>query len=214
MEQRCYEQIISFTGNRITGKILLQRLYNAVMKFSAHPKSKWALVFFSFIESSFFPIPPDILLIPMVLAARRQWLVIALLCTIASVLGGMAGYAIGYYLFESVGRDLLEFYGYSKEFSIFQNKYNEWGAWSVFFAGVTPFPYKVITILSGLVQLDLTTFFIASVLARGLRFFAIALLLFWIGPPIRSFIEKRLGLLFTVFIFLLVSGFLFLEYLL
>ena len=214
MEQRCYEQIISFTGNRITGKILLQRLYNVVMKFSAHPKCKWALVFFSFIESSFFPIPPDILLIPMVLAARRQWLVIALLCTIASVLGGMAGYAIGYYLFESVGRDLLEFYGYSQKFSVFQNKYNEWGAWVVFTAGVTPFPYKVITISSGLAQLDLTTFFIASMLARGLRFFAVALLLFCIGPPIRSFIEKRLGLLFTTFLVLLVGGFLFIKYLL
>ena len=214
MELRCYEHLISFIGIRITVKILLQRLYNFVMKFSAHPKSKWALGFFSFIESSFFPIPPDILLIPMVLAARKQWIGIALLCTTASVLGGIAGYGIGYYLFESVGRNLLELYGYSQKFSVFQNKYNEWGAWVVFMAGVTPFPYKVITISSGLAQLDLTTFFIASFLARGLRFFAVALLLFWIGPPIRSFIEKRLGLLFTVFIVLLLGGFLFIKYLL
>ena len=108
----------------------------------------------------------------------------------------------------------MEFYGYCQEFSVFQNKYNEWGAWVVFTAGVTPFPYKVITISSGLAQLDLTTFFIASILARGLRFFAVALLLFCYGPPIRDFLEKRLGLLFTTFIVLLVGGFLFIKYLL
>ena len=213
MELRCYEHLISFIGIRITVKILLQRLYNFVMKFSAHPKSKWALGFFSFIESSFFPIPPDILLIPMVLAARKQWIGIALLCTIASVLGGIAGYGIGYYLFESVGRNLLEFYGYNQKFSVFQNKYNEWGAWAVFIAGITPFPYKVITILSGTTHLDFVVFSISSLLARGLRFFIVAALLWQFGASIKEFVERRLGFLFFFFVILLGCGYLLAKFL-
>jgi len=193
---------------------LLQRTYDWVMSLSARPNAIWALAAISFIESSFFPIPPDVLLIPMVLAARTQWLRIALICTVASVVGGMFGYAIGFFLYESVGRPLLQFYGYAEKFTHFQGRYNEWGAWIVFIAGVTPFPYKVITIASGVTQLDLFTFSIASVLARGLRFFLVAGLLWWVGPPIRAFIEKRLGLVFTVFVVLLVGGFVALKYLL
>src|SRR5690606_13319700 len=166
----------------------------------------------SFIESSFFPIPPDVLLIPIVLAARTQWFRIALVCTIASVAGGMFGYAIGYYLFESIGRPLLDFYGYGAQFAEFQALYNEWGAWIVFVAGVTPFPYKVITIASGVTQLDLLTFTVASTVARGMRFFVVAALLWWIGPPVRAFIEKRLGLMFTIFVVLLIGGFVAIRY--
>jgi len=184
------------------------------MSFSARPNAVWALVFFSFIESSIFPIPPDVLLIPMVLAARSRWLGLAMACTAASVLGGLAGYAIGYFLYDGIGRPLLEFYGYGAKFTEFQQRYNELGAWIVFIAGVSPFPYKVITIASGVTQLDLTTFTTASVLARGIRFFVVAALLFWLGPPIKEFIEKRLGLVFTIFIILLVGGFIVLKYLL
>lgn len=191
---------------------MLQRTYNWVMGLSAKPNAIWALAAISFVESSFFPIPPDILLIPMVLAARTQWLRIALICTIASVLGGMLGYALGFYLYEGLGRPLLEFYGYADKFTDFQGRYNEWGAWIVFIAGVTPFPYKVITIASGVTQLDITTFTIASIVARGLRFFLVAALLWWVGPPIRAFIEKRLGLVFTVFVILLVGGFIAIKY--
>ena len=186
---------------------MLQRTYDWVMSLSARPNAIWALAAISFIESSFFPIPPDLLLIPMVLAARSQWLKIAMVCTVASVLGGMFGYAIGYYLYDGIGRPLLEFYGYAAKFENFQVRYNDWGAWIVFIAGVTPFPYKVITIASGVTKLDLATFTGASILARGLRFFVVAALLWWIGPPIREFIEKRLGLVFTVFVVLLVGGF-------
>ena len=191
---------------------MLQRTYDWVMSLSARPNAIWALAAISFIESSFFPIPPDVLLIPMVLAARTRWLRITLVCTVASVIGGMFGYAIGYYLYEGIGRPLLEFYGYAAQFAEFQGRYNEWGAWIVFFAGVTPFPYKVITIASGVTQLDLLTFTVASVLARGLRFFVVAALLWWIGPPIRAFIERRLGLVFTVFVVLLVGGFVAIRY--
>ena len=186
---------------------MLQRTYNWVMNLSAQPNAIWALAAISFIESSFFPIPPDILLIPMVLAARTKWLKIAFVCTLASVMGGIFGYGIGYYFYESIGRPLLDFYGYTAKFENFQLRYNTYGAWIVFIAGVTPFPYKVITIASGLTHLDLATFTGASVLARGLRFFVVAALLWWIGPPIRNFIEKRLGLILSVFVILLIGGF-------
>jgi membrane protein YqaA with SNARE-associated domain len=191
---------------------LLQRTYDWVMSLSAKPNAVWALAAIAFIESSVFPIPPDVLLIPMVLAARTRWLKIALICTIASVLGGMLGYALGFYLYEGIGKPLLEFYGYADKFTQFQGRYNEWGAWIVFMAGVTPFPYKVITIASGVTHLDVTTFTVASILARGLRFFIVAALLWWIGDPIRAFIEKRLGLVFTVFVVLLIGGFVAIKY--
>ena len=184
------------------------------MKLSARPNAIWALAVISFIESSFFPIPPDVMLIPMVLAARTQWLKIAMVCTIASVLGGMFGYAIGYFLYDAIGRPVLDFYGYAAKFEEFQSRYNEWGAGIGFIAGLTPFPYKVITIASGVTQLDITTFTVASVLARGMRFFVVAALLWWTGPPIRDFIEKRLGLVFTVFVVLLVGGFVALKWVL
>ncbi len=192
---------------------MLQRTYDWVMSLASRPNAIWALAAISFIESSFFPIPPDVLLIPMVLAARTRAWRIALVCTIASVLGGMAGYAIGFFLYEGVGRPLLEFYGYAARFAEFQGRYNQWGAWIVFIAGITPFPYKVITIASGVTGLDLVTFSIASILARGIRFFLVAALLYWIGQPIRAFIEKRLGLVFTMFVILLVGGFIALKYL-
>ena len=142
----------------------------------------------------------------MVLAAPTRAWKIALVCTIASVLGGMAGYGIGMFLFEEMGRPLLEFYGYGSKFAEFKATYNEWGAWAVFIAGVTPFPYKVITILSGVTALDPTVFSIASLLARGTRFFLVAALLWKFGPLIRNFIEARLGLVFTVFSVGLIGG--------
>ncbi len=177
------------------------------MDLAAHRHAVPALAGVSFIESSVFPIPPDVLLIPMVLAEREKAFRIALVCTAASVLGGLLGYAIGVFLFEELGKPLLEFYGYGPKFTEFQGKYNDWGAWVVFIAGVTPFPYKVITILSGVTQLDIFIFTVASVVARGLRFFIVAGLLWKYGEPIRAFIEKRLSLLFWLFCGLLVGGF-------
>jgi membrane protein YqaA with SNARE-associated domain len=173
----------------------------------------WALAAVAFVESSVFPIPPDILMIPMILAApRRAWL-IAGVCTVSSVLGGLAGYYIGWGLFESVGRPVLEFYGKDAYFEDFAVRYNEWGAWAVLIAGVTPFPYKVITIMSGATGLSLPVFMVASLIARGLRFFIVAALLWKFGAPIRDFIEKRLGLMFTLFCILLVGGFYVVRYL-
>ena len=191
---------------------MLRSTYDWVMGLAARRDAIWVLAAVAFIESSVFPIPPDVLLIPMVLAARDRAWRYAAVCTIASVLGGMLGYAIGMFLFDSAGQPLLEFYGYAAKFDEFRGRYNEWGAWIVFIAGLTPFPYKVITIASGVAELDLAVFTVASVLARGLRFFIVAALLWWLGPPVREFIEKRLGLMTIVFCVLLLGGFVVAKY--
>lgn len=193
---------------------MLRRLYDWTLDLAAHPHALWALALIAFVESSIFPIPPDVVMIPMILAARDKAWKIAAVCTVASVIGGMAGYGIGHYLFAEVGKPMLDFYGYGAKFAVFQEKYNEWGAWAVFIAGITPFPYKVITILSGTTGLDLPVFTVSSIMARGVRFFIVAALLWQFGAPIRVFIEKRLGLLFIVFSILLVGGFVALKFLL
>jgi membrane protein YqaA with SNARE-associated domain len=174
---------------------------------ASHRHALWVLAFVAFIESSVFPIPPDALMIPMIIARPSRAFVIAAVATVASVLGGVAGYAIGYGAFELVGRPVLEFYGKDAYFADFSVRYAEWGAWAVLIAGVTPFPYKVITILSGATALSLPVFILASVVARALRFFIVAALLWKFGAPIRDFIEKRLGLVFVVFVVLLIGGF-------
>ena len=192
---------------------MLRRLYDWTLSLAAHPNALVALAVVAFVESSVFPIPPDVLMIPMILAApRRAWL-IAGVATVSSVLGALAGYAIGYGLFEQVGRPVLEFYGKDAYFEEFRARYNEWGAWAVLVAGITPFPFKVITILSGAAGLSLPVFLVASILARGLRFFLVAWLLKLFGAPIQEFIERRLGLVFTVFCVVLIAGFVAVKYL-
>lgn len=192
---------------------MLRRLYDWTMSLASGRHAPAALGAVSFAESSFFPIPPDILLIPMVIAQRARAFAYATLCTVTSVLGGAAGYAIGAFLFVQMAEPILTFYGYMDKFETFRGNFNEYGAWIVFIAGVTPFPYKVITIASGATGLSLPVFMLASVLARGLRFFAVAGLLYLFGPPIRTFIEQRLGLVFSVFMVGLVGGFALIRYL-
>ena len=158
----------------------------------------------SFIESSIFIIPPDVMIIPMVLADRAKWWRIALTATIASVVGGIAGYLIGVFLFDSLGQSLLEFYSNGDKFRQYIKIYEEWGGWAVFGAGLTPFPYKVITVASGVAKLALPLFIFTSLIARGLRFFCLAGLLFYFGEPIKKTIEKYFGpitILFLVLIF-------------
>jgi membrane protein YqaA with SNARE-associated domain len=183
------------------------------MSLAAHRHALLALAVISFAESSVFPIPPDVLLIPMILAARERAWLIATVCTVASVVGGVAGYAIGALLFDTVGQPIVEFYGYVDRFHEFQGRYEEWGAWIVAGAGFTPFPYKVITITSGVMNLDFGVFMVASALSRGARFFLVALLLWHYGPPIRSFIERYLPQLTILFFLLLFGGFIALRYL-
>ncbi|TCT10734.1 membrane protein YqaA with SNARE-associated domain [Tepidamorphus gemmatus] len=191
---------------------MLRRLYDWTMSLAAHRQATRALAGVSFAESSFFPIPPDVLLIPMVIAERRRAWQFATVCTVASVLGGLLGWVIGAFLFETVAQPILQVYGYADKFTEFAARYNQWGAWIVFMAGLTPFPYKVITIASGATGLSLPIFIVASILSRGLRFFAVAGLLYWLGPPIRDFIERRLGLVFTAFVVLLLGGFVVARY--
>ncbi len=192
---------------------MIRRLYDWTMRQAAGPSAPYALAAISFAESSIFPIPPDVVLIPMVLAERLKAWFYAVLCTLSSVAGALLGYAIGALLFQQVAEPILTFYGYMDQFERFGAQYNEWGPWIVFIAGVTPFPYKVITITSGATGLNLVVFVIASILARGLRFFVVAAILYWLGPPIRDFIERYLGLVFTAFVVLLVGGFVLIKYL-
>lgn len=193
---------------------MIRSLYDWTMRAAAHKNAVPSLFGVSFVESSFFPIPPDVMLIPMVLAERAKAWYFAAVATAGSVLGGVFGYLIGYFLFEAVAQPLLDIYGYGEKFAKFSGQYNDYGAWIVFFFGVTPFPYKVITIASGATGLNLFVFLLASIASRGLRFFAVAALLYFFGPPIRDFIEKRLGLVFTVFVVLLFGGFIAIRYLL
>ena len=186
---------------------MIRGMYDWTMRLGASRHALWALALVAFVESSVFPIPPDVLMIPMILAApRRAWL-IAAVATAASVVGGAFGYWIGAAFFDTVGRPVLAFYGKTAYFDEFRARYNEWGAWAVLIAGVTPFPYKVITILSGLTGLSFPVFMVASVCARGLRFFLVAALLWRFGAPVRDFIERRLSLVFTAAVLLLVGGF-------
>jgi membrane protein YqaA with SNARE-associated domain len=187
---------------------LLRRLYDWTLSLAASPHALWVLAAVSFIESSVFPIPPDVLLIPMVIARPRRAWVIAGVCTAASVVGGAFGYLIGWGLFEQVGQPVLGFYGMEAKFSQFRDAYNAYGAWAVLIAGLTPFPYKVITILSGATGLNFVVFMVASIVARGARFFLIAALLWRFGEPVRDFIEQRLGLMLTLGLLALVGGFL------
>lgn len=191
---------------------MLRALYDWTMTLAASRHADKALAFVSFVESSVFPIPPDTLLIPMVLSERAKAWWYAFVCTVASVLGALLGYAIGALLFEAVAEPILNFYGYGDKFASFAGKYNDWGAWAVLIAGLTPFPFKVITIASGATKLSLAVFVLASIVARGIRFFAVAGLIYWFGPPVRVFIEKRLALVFTLSLAALIGGFALVRY--
>lgn len=192
---------------------MLRSLYNWTMSLANHPAALWILFIVAFAESSFFPIPPDVLMIPMIIARPSRAFLIAGVCLAGSVLGGIAGYGIGMFAYESLGLPVLEALGKAEYFDRFAQNYNEWGIWVVLTAGVTPFPYKVITILSGATQLPFGVFVATSIVARAIRFFLIAGLLYVFGSAIRDFIEKRLGLVFTVFVALLIGGFAIVPYL-
>ena len=186
---------------------MIQRLYNWTLSLAEHGHALWVLAFVSFLESSMFPIPPDIIMIPMIIARPNRAFVIAGVALVASVIGGLLGYAIGALAFEALGEPILTALGKADAMSEFSTRFNDVGFWAVLIAGVTPFPYKVITIMSGVTAMPLATFIATSILARGLRFFLVALLLWKFGAPVRDFIEKRLPLMFTLAVALLLSGF-------
>jgi membrane protein YqaA with SNARE-associated domain len=192
---------------------MLRPLYNWTMRLAESRHAVKALGAISFAESSFFPIPPDVVLVPVVLANRDQAFRIAAWCTFTSVLGGMLGYAIGALLYDSVGHWLISLYGYGEKLEAFRAAYREWGAWIILIKGLTPIPYKLVTIASGLAGYDFRLFVILSVITRGVRFFVIAGLLKYYGEPIRAFIEKRLELVTIIFLVVLVLGFVAVKYL-
>jgi len=192
---------------------MMKRAYDWMMRSAAHEKAPQALFWVAFVESSIFPIPPDVMLIPMVLARRAQAWVYATICTIGSVIGGVAGYAIGYFLFEYIGQPILRLYGYGDSFQDIARWFNEWGVWILLIKGMTPFPYKVLTIAAGAFHMSIVPFIVASIAARAMRFFLVAGLLYWFGAPIREFIERHLSILTTAFVVLLVGGFVAIKYL-
>ena len=191
---------------------MLKGLYYWTMRLGASRHAVWGLAAVAFAESSFFPIPPDVLLVAMVLAARTKAWRLAAICTSASVLGGYFGYYVGLTLFGTIGEPVIAFYGMEQAFTIFTEKYNELGAWIVFTFGITPFPFKVVTIASGVTQLDPVVFGLASIASRGLRFFIVAALIWYFGPSVRAFVERHLGWVALAFLALLTGGFVFLEY--
>ncbi len=186
---------------------MLQRIYNWILSFANHPYAIWILGVVSFAESSFFPIPPDPLYIAMLLSRKNQTWKLAWVCTITSVAGGWLGYAIGYGLYETIGEFILQTYGLQGAFDRFQESFNQWGFWIVALKGLTPIPYKVVTIACGVTRLDFTSFTIASLIARGFRFFFLALLFWYFGPPIKEYIEKNLTFVTFASIGALVGGF-------
>ncbi len=192
---------------------MLRRLYDWTMDLATKPYAVWALFFVSFAEASFFPIPPDLLLIPLVVAMPKRAFYLAAVCTIGSVMGAVLGYIIGAFLFDQIGAPILEFYHMQERYGEFAQRFNEFGPWVVLFAGVTPFPFKVITILSGATELNFFVFVISSIVARALRFFLVAGILYYVGPPAREFIEKRFGLVVTIFMIMLIGGFYLVRYL-
>ncbi|MGE5146390.1 MAG: YqaA family protein [Candidatus Eiseniibacteriota bacterium] len=188
-------------------------LYRWTMGLAGHRHAVRSLLALCVAEASLFPVPADVLLIPIVLAQRERAWRIAILCTLASVAGGLIGYGIGYFLFEAVGRPLLEFYGYAERFADYQARYNDWGFWIVVAGGLTPIPYKVVTIASGVAGQPLVTFVLASLLSRALRYSIVTGLLWWFGPPIRAFVERRSGVATLLFLAVFIGGFLAVGYL-
>ena len=192
---------------------MLRRLYDWVIRLASSRYAIRAMGVVAFAESSFFPIPPDVMLIPMVLANRTKAFRIALVCTVCSVLGGLLGYAIGFYFFETMGAWLVKTYSLQSGLESFRAGFAEYGIWIILIKGLTPIPYKLVTIASGAAHFDLFTFVWASILTRGARFFIVSALLWKYGEPIRAFIEKRLALVTWLFLIALVGGFVVVRYL-
>jgi membrane protein YqaA with SNARE-associated domain len=193
---------------------MLRRLYRWTLGLSKHPHALAWLGFISLLESSVFPLAPDILIIPMVLARPRRHWAIAGVATLGSVLGGFIGYGIGHFLFKAIGQPVIDFYGAQGLFDEFRRLYNAWGIWIVAAGGFTPLPYKVVTIASGVTGLDPMAFALASLVSRGSRFFLEAGLIARFGEPMKRFAERNLPVLASVFFLLLLGGFLLFRYVL
>ena len=186
----------------------IRRLYNWVLGWADRPHGTWALALLSFSASSFFPVPPDVLLIALGLSRPRKAFWYALVCSAASVVGGIAGYVIGWKLYELVGQRIIAFYELEHEFALMRRWFDEWGVWMVAAAGFTPIPYKVFTIASGVAGLNFWLFLAASAASRSARFFIVSALMRFFGEKARKFVDRYFNLLTLAFFGLLVLGFL------
>ncbi|MEE8190309.1 MAG: YqaA family protein [Candidatus Scalindua sediminis] len=191
----------------------IRRLYDWTINWAQTPHSTWALFILAFCESSFFPIPPDVLLMALAVALPIKAFKYALVCSVGSVLGGCFGYLIGYEFFEYVGRPIISFYNITDVFNTVSAKYQSNAFTAIAIAGFTPIPYKVFTIAAGVCKVNLFTLILASALSRSARFFIIAGLFYLFGPKIKTFIEKYFNILTIIFIILLISGFVAVKYL-
>lgn len=185
---------------------MLRKTYNMLVARAQQPGAVWWMCAVSFAESSFFPLPPDILLVPMCLKAREKMWLYASLCALASLIGGFFGYAVGFYLFESVGRPVIEFYNAWESFLHFQELFALYGPWFLILKGVTPIPYKLLAIAAGFAKLDIWVFALCSVIARFSRYYLVTALLWFYGPEVEKFIERRLMLVTGILLLFVVGG--------
>ena len=193
---------------------LIKKMYDWVLHWAETPYAVPALFLLAFAESSFFPVPPDILLITLAISIPRKAFKYALICMIGSVLGGIVGYGIGLYGYETVGKPIVDFYHGQEVMELIKTKYDQHGFLGILIAAITPIPYKVFTIASGVFKFDFWLFTLASIIGRSTRFFIVAALIWKFGSPIRNFIEKYFNLLSILFIILLIGGFLLIKYVL
>jgi membrane protein YqaA with SNARE-associated domain len=191
---------------------MLKRLYHWVLHWSDSPYGAWALFILAFSESSFFPIPPDVLLVALAVGKPEKSFKFAAICALGSILGGILGYVIGWQFMAAVGEKIVAFYGLSTRVEYIEVLYNRYDAWAVGIAGFTPIPYKVFTIAAGVFKINFFIFIAASAISRSARFFLVAGLIYYFGPGIQTFIEKYFNLLVVVFTILLVGSFVILKY--
>ncbi len=193
---------------------MLRRLYDWVLYWAETPYGTWALFLLAFSESSFFPIPPDVLLIALAVAVPKKSLKYALICSAGSVLGGCFGYLIGWQFMASIGSPIVDFYSLGAKLEYIGALYNKYDAWAVGIAGFTPIPYKVFTIAAGVFKINFSVFVLTSLLSRSARFFIVGGLIYKFGPKIQDFIDKYFNILAVTFTVLLVLGFVVIKYLL
>jgi membrane protein YqaA with SNARE-associated domain len=185
---------------------MLRRIYDWCINAAGKPYATWIMGLVSFVESSFFPVPPDAMLIPMALARPDKAYYYATVCTLTSVAGGVLGWVIGYFLYDTLGLWLMQIYGYGSKVDAFRDAYVQWGTWIILLKGLTPIPYKIVTIASGFAAYPIIPFIFLSIIARGMRFYLVAFLLNRYGPRARAIIEERLTFWFSVSLATLVAG--------
>jgi membrane protein YqaA with SNARE-associated domain len=192
---------------------IIRRLYDWVLHWAETPYGVPALFILAFAESSFFPVPPDVLLIALAISMPGRAFYFALLCTLGSLVGGVVGYGIGLYGYENIGKPIVEFYHGQELMTNIKTQYDTYGFWGILVAAITPIPYKIFTILSGVFRFEFWTFMLASLIGRSFRFFLVGGLIWRFGPPIKNFIDRYFNILSYIFIGLLIGGFIVIKYL-